>query len=224
MTPEPSAVAPLSRWHGDGLLRRSIRFTFLLMAPLFAALLFGEGLWIAYALLACILGFLLDTGESARHELGAIAVVAPPCWPAGAWHLGEQQRSARIALALAFTGMLYALVESAHPSAAFAARFMCLTTAVGAVYVPLRMEDVAAVALSVAYAWLVSIGWDAATGNMASLDGAWVGRVVGTPARYRTRTLGIRHRGRGHSLGVRLLPVGRWGLTTPIGPCLRLLS
>ena len=65
---------------------------------------------------------------------------------------------------LALTGMLYALVESAHPSAAFASRFMCITAALGALYVPLQVNDAAAVVVFVLYAWLVSIAWDIATG------------------------------------------------------------
>ncbi|HVG51689.1 MAG TPA: FUSC family protein [Xanthobacteraceae bacterium] len=162
--PQPSAAASLSRWHGDGLLGRSIRFTLLLMAPLFAALLFGGGLWIAYALLTCILSFLLDTGGSAPHRLGAIAVAGAVVLAGTGLGTLASGNTALIALALAFTGMIYALVESSHPSAAFAARFMCLTTAVGALYVPLQIEDVIAVTVSVAYAWLVSVGWDAVTG------------------------------------------------------------
>jgi hypothetical protein len=154
----------LSRWHGDGLLGRSIRFTLLLMAPLFAALLFGEGLWIAYALLTCILGFLLDTGGSARQRLGAIAVAGAVVLAGGGLGTLASFNTALIALALAFTGILYALVESAHPSAAFAARFMCLTTAIGALYAPLQVIDIAAVAVFISYVWLVSLAWDAATG------------------------------------------------------------
>lgn len=162
--PPPPAAAALSRWHGDGLVGRSIRFTLVLMAPLFATLLFGEGLWIAYALLTCILGYLLDTGGSARHRLGTIAVAGAAVLAGATIGTLASSNTALIALALAFTGMLYAFVESAHPSAAFAARFMCLTTAIGALYVPLQAEDVAAVAMSIAYAWLVSIAWDAVTG------------------------------------------------------------
>jgi hypothetical protein len=162
--PKPSATASFSRWHGDGLVGRSVRFTILLMAPLFAALLFGEGLWIAYALLTCILSFLLDTGGPARQRLGAIAVAGAVVLAGGALGTLASSNTVLITLALAFTGMLYALVESAHPSAAFAARFMCLTTAIGAVYVPLQVVDILAVAGAVLYAWLVSIAWDAATG------------------------------------------------------------
>ncbi len=78
------------------------------MAPLFAALLFGEGLWIAYALLTCILGFLLDTGGSARHWLGAIAVAGAVVLAGARLGTLASSNTALIALALAFTGMLYA--------------------------------------------------------------------------------------------------------------------
>lgn len=162
--PEPQPAEAASPWHGDRLAARSVRFTLTVMAPLVAGMLFGANFWIAYAVLTCILGCMLDTGGRALHRLGCFAVAGAVVLAGTGLGTLVRGDTALTTLALAFTGMLYALVESIHPSAAFAARFMCVTLAIGALYVPLALPDVAAVAAFVAYGWAVSMAWDVATG------------------------------------------------------------
>lgn len=168
-TSSPSAAPPppggaLPRWHGDGLAGRSLRFTATVMAPMAAGLLLHQNYWVGYALLTCILGFMLDTGGPARQRAALFAL-------AGVIVLAGAALGTRIAgdvwltaTALVATAALYALVEAVHPSAAFAARFFCLATAIAALDVPFQLTDVAVVAAFAAYAWAMSVGWDLATG------------------------------------------------------------
>lgn len=160
--PQPTADAA-SRWHGDGLIARSVRFAFTVMAPITAGLIVGVDIWLIYALVTCILAFTLDTGGPALHRLGfmgaagVVVLLGTGIGTLAAGHMGFT------VLAFACVGALYALVESLDPSAA-AARFMCLTLAVGALYAPLQLTDVAVVAGFVVYAWAVSLAWDAMSG------------------------------------------------------------
>lgn len=154
----------LPRWHGDGLLGRSLRFTATVMAPMAAGLALHQNYWVGYALLTCILGFTLDTGGTARQRAALFAT-------AGLVVLAGAMLGALVAghlwltaIALVATAALYALVEAVHPSAAFAARFFCLATAIAALDVPFLLGDVGVMALFAAYAWLVSVGWDVMTG------------------------------------------------------------
>lgn len=161
---QPPVNGPVPRWHGDGLTARSIRFALTVMAPIVVGLAVGVNLWVAYALLTCILGYMMDTGGPAASRLGSIAVAgAVVLCGAGLGTLARGD-SALTTLVFAGTAMLYALVESSHPSAASATRFLCLTAAIGALYAPLTLEDVPAVAAFVLYAWGVSVAWDVATG------------------------------------------------------------
>lgn len=161
--PQPTADAA-SRWHGDGLIARSVRFALTVMAPITAGLIVGVDIWLIYALVTCILAFTLDTGGPALHRLGfmgaagVVVLLGTGIGTLVAGHMGFT------VLAFACVGVLYALVESLHPSAAAAARFMCLTLAVGALYAPLQLTDVAVVAGFVVYAWAISLAWDAMSG------------------------------------------------------------
>lgn len=162
--PFHSTAGGLPRWHGDGLLARSLRFTVTVMAPMAAGLALHQNYWVGYALLTCILGFTLDTGGTARQRAvlfvtaGLVVLAGAMLGAVVAGHLWLT------AIALVATAALYALVEAVHPSAAFAARFFCLATAIAALDVPFQPGDVAVVAVFAAYAWLVSVGWDLATG------------------------------------------------------------
>lgn len=167
----PSASSPARvppHWHGDGLTGRSIRFTLTLMAPVALGVVVGIDFWLIYAVLTSILGFTLDPGGPPLPRLawiagaGAVVLLGTGMGTLAAGHVGL------VVLAYAGVGVLYALVESLHPSAAAAVRFMCLTLAVGALYAPLQGPDVAAVAGCVVYAWAVSLAWDAAVGERRS--------------------------------------------------------
>lgn len=163
-TPAPAGKATQARWHGDGLIARSVRFALTVMAPISAGLVIGVDFWMIYAMVTCILSFTLDTGGPALHRLGwmgAAGLVVLAGTGIGTLVAGDMPL---IVAAFALVGVLYALVESIHPSAAAAARFMCLTLAVGALYTPLKGVDVAVVAAFVLYAWAVSLAWDALTG------------------------------------------------------------
>ncbi len=162
--PKPPPPDALPRWHGDGLLARSIRFTLVVMAPIATGIKVGPSMWLAYGLLTCILGYLVDTGGPAPLRFVSI-VFAGAVVLAGAG-LGTlvSGSTVLIALAVALTGLIYGLVESSHHSIAVAARFLCLSLAFGALYVPLRTPDALSVAAFVVYTWVVSIAWDAATG------------------------------------------------------------
>ena len=165
---QPDASRPferdMPRWHGDGLAGRSLRFTVTLMAPMAVGLALHQNYWLGYALLTCILGFTLDSGGSARERAalfataGLVVLAGAALGSAVAGHLWLT------ATALVATAALYALVEAVHPSAAFAARFFCLATAIAALDVPFLPSDVGVVVLFATYAWLVSVGWDVMTG------------------------------------------------------------
>lgn len=162
--PVPESETARARWHGDGLVARSIRFALTVMAPISAGLVVGVDFWMIYAMVTSILAFTLDTGGPALHRLGwmgAAGLVVIAGTGIGTLVAGDMPL---IVVAFALVGVLYALVESIHPSAAAAARFMCLTLAVGALYAPLKGVDVAVVGAFVLYAWAVSLAWDFITG------------------------------------------------------------
>ncbi|GLK74349.1 FUSC family protein [Ancylobacter dichloromethanicus] len=190
MPPKPHSTTPtlapaartdpagLPRWHGDGLLARSLRFTATVMAPMIAGLLLHQNYWVGYALLTCILGFMLDTGgralpRAALFAMAGLVVVAGAMLGAGVaghvWLTGW---------ALVGTAALYALVEAVHPSAAFAARFFCLATAIAALDVPFQPADILVVAAFAAYAWLISVGWDMASGLWRPPNGPTLAAIV----------------------------------------------
>ncbi|MCS0495374.1 FUSC family protein [Ancylobacter sp. MQZ15Z-1] len=163
----PGEVSPEpSRWHGDGLIARSIRFALTVMAPITAGMLVGVDTWLVYAMVTSILSFALDTGGPAPQRFtlmavaGLVVVAGTGVGTLAAGHTGL------LLVAFAGAGALYALVESIDPSAAAAARFMCLTLAIGALYAPLAGRDVLVVAAFAAYAWAVSIAWDLLTGAL----------------------------------------------------------
>lgn len=162
--PSPAAAGDLPRWHGDGLLARSIRFALTVMAPIAVGLVVGVDIWLIYAMLTCILGFTLDTGGPAAQRFvrigaaGAVILLGTGLGTLVAHHTGLT------ILAFALAGALYALVESIDPSAAAASRFLCLTLAVGALYAPLQPADIPVVAGFAVWAWLVSLGWDLVVG------------------------------------------------------------
>ena len=161
---QPPPAEELPRWHGDGLIAQSIRFTLTVMAPVVAGALFGADLWVAYALLTGILGYMMDTGGPALPRLGAITAAGVVVLAGAALGTLVSGSIVLITLALAFTGLLYGLVESSHQSAAMAGRFFSITFAVGALYIPLQQIDAVAVGAFVIYTWLVSVAWDLATG------------------------------------------------------------
>lgn len=158
----PPAAGELPRWHGDGLIARSVRFALTVMAPIGCGLVVGVDTWLIYAMLTCILGFTLDKGGPAPQRLvwigaaGAVVLAGTGIGTLVAHHTGL------VILAFALAGALYALVESLDAGAAAAARFLCLTLAVGALYAPVQPLDVSVVAGFALYAWLVSLGWDVA--------------------------------------------------------------
>ena len=159
-TPRP----PPSRWHGDGLTARSVRFALTVMMPVGVGMVVGIHAWLIYAMVTSILASALDTGGSAGRRLlaigtaGLIVLVGTGIGTLVAGH------PAATLIAFAAVGALYALVESIHQSAAAGARFLCLTLAIGALFAPLEALDVPVVAAFVLYAWAVSIAWDLFTG------------------------------------------------------------
>lgn len=160
----PPVLPPPGRWHGDGLISRSVRFALTVMAPVTLGLVIGLNVWLIYAMVTCILAFTLDTGGPARERLvwmaiaGAVVLAGSGLGTLVAGHM------ALTVIAFAAVGVIYALVESLHQSAAFAARFACLTLAIGALYAPLQLVDVGAVAAFALYAWAVSLAWDMVVG------------------------------------------------------------
>ncbi|MGH2341212.1 FUSC family protein [Segnochrobactraceae bacterium EtOH-i3] len=165
-------------WQGNALGARTARFTLTVMGPFAAVPLLGEGGWIAYALLIAILGFMMDVGGPVRVRLAAIAIGAAVILAGAAIGTATTHSEAGLALALAGAGVAYALVESLHPSAAFAARFLCISLAVGSLYVPLTLTEAAIVAGFVVYTGLVSVLWDRATGQWRPRTGPHLRDVV----------------------------------------------
>lgn len=163
---QPTAAVPdVSLWHGDRLIARSIRFALTVLGPIAAGLIIGLSGWLIYAMVTSILAFSLDPGGRAFSRLGWMALGGLVVI-AGAG-LGTLAAGHHVLVMLGFAGVgvLYALVESIHPSAAMAARFLCFTLAIGALYLPLAPLDVAVIAAALLYAWLVSLAWDLALGG-----------------------------------------------------------
>ncbi|WP_371348682.1 FUSC family protein [Ancylobacter sp. IITR112] len=129
-----------------------------------AGLALHQNYWVGYALLTCILGFTLDTGGTAAQRAVLFATAGLVVLAGAALGAGVAGHLWLTAMAVVAAAALYALVEAVHPSAAFAARFFCLATAIAALDVPFQPSDVVIIALFAAYAWLVSVGWDMATG------------------------------------------------------------
>lgn len=164
--PPATALPPprLPFWHGDAVLSRSLRFTAVLTAPILAALAIGAQGWLAYAVLAGILAFMLDTGGSAPRRLLPALVAGLMILAGGALGTAVRGDPGAMVLALAAAAFLYGLTESLDPVAAIASRFLCLALAIAGQYAPLEQLDPAVIAAMVLYAWLVSVLWDAATG------------------------------------------------------------
>lgn len=133
--------------------------------PLLVALLAGEGPWVAYAVLAAILGFMLDTGGSPAERLGPFVAAGLVVLTGTALGTLASGNTVATTLALAAAGVLYAFVEATHASAAFAGRFLCLTVPIGALYAPVAPIDVAAVAAVALWGLAVSLASDAVTGR-----------------------------------------------------------
>ena len=164
-TPQTApAPLPLPLFHGDGLAARSIRFALTVMAPVLAGLWLGEGSWVGYGILVAIFGFLLDTGGPARERLWAIGTAGALVLAGAALGTLAHGSPGLTTLVLVLVMMVYGLLESADPAIAFAARLLCIATAIGALFSPLAAVDVPAVAVFVALTWAISIGWDAAIG------------------------------------------------------------
>ena len=160
----PASAPPLTRWQGDALWPRSIRFALVLMAPLIAGLALGPGVWLAYAVLTSVLGFQLDLGGPARQRLATIAIGGLVVLVGGALGTMVAGHVVLTTLVLAATGAIYGLMESADVNAAGTARFFCLIVSIGALFVPMRSVDIPIVAAVVLFIWLVSVGWDMAVG------------------------------------------------------------
>ncbi len=177
-SPAPPGPGSVAFWQADGLGARSVRFTLMVMAPFAAAVVLGEGMWIAYALLVAILGFMLDVGGPARVRLAAISIAGLVILTGTAIGTATAGNEPALVLALGTAGVLYALVESLHPSAAFAARFLCISLAIGSLYVPITPQDLAVVAGSVLYVFAVSVLWDRLTGVWRPRTGPRLGDIV----------------------------------------------
>ncbi|WAC27801.1 FUSC family protein [Ancylobacter sp. SL191] len=164
--PSPAAppAPPPGRWHGDGLIARSVRFTLTVMAPVGLGLIIGNDVWLIYALVICILATALDTGGTARQRLAAMAVGGVVVLLGTGLGTLVAGHMVLTMLAFALVGVVYALVESLHQSVAISARFACLTLAIGALYAPLQSVDAVAVGVFIIYAWVVSITWDLVVG------------------------------------------------------------
>ncbi|WP_156034125.1 FUSC family protein [Bosea sp. 117] len=160
--PSPTAPDP---WHGDGLAARSVRFAAILVGPIAFGLAIGLQSWLLFAVVTGILAFTVDPGGPALPRLGWLAgaglvvLVGSGIGTLAAGHQGL------VIASFAAVGVIYALVESLHQTYAVGARFLCLTVAVGALYLPLAPVDVLVVAAAVLYAWLVSITWDVLVGG-----------------------------------------------------------
>ena len=155
---------PLTLWHGDGLLGRSVRFTFALMAPIVVGLVVGASSWVAYAILTCILGYMLDTGGPALSRVPNFAVAAFVVIAGAGIGTLAYAEPEMTALALGGTAMLYGMFEGLHRSAAAAFRFLCLAVAIAALYSPMHVFDIAVVGGCALYGWVLSVSWDAMTG------------------------------------------------------------
>jgi len=155
---------PLALWDGNSLLGRSVRFTLSLMAPILVGLMLGASVWIAYAIMTCILCYMLDTGGTTLSRLREFAIAALVVILGAVLGTVVKGDPLLMALALGGTAMLYGLVEGFHTNTAACARFLCLSVSIAALYSPIKMLDVYVVIGCAIYSWALSVAWDMATG------------------------------------------------------------
>lgn len=163
--PAGSAGAPPVRfWSGDGTGARSARFVIALMAPIALTGLVGAGTWIAYAVMTSVVAFAVDTGGKPMDRLLRMAIAGLLILVGGFLGTLAAGHTALIAVMLAGMALLYGLLEYAEQSVAFAVRFLCIATSVGALFSPLTLRGGGVVLLFVAIVWIVSVSWDALAG------------------------------------------------------------
>ena len=134
------------------------------MAPTILGLMVEASGWIAYAVLTCILSYMLDTGGTALSRAPSFIASALIVIIGAAIGTLAYGNPLLTALALGGTAMLYGIVEGLHPSAASASRFLCLAVTIAALYSPMHLFDIAVALGCALYGWVLSVSWDAATG------------------------------------------------------------
>lgn len=148
----------------EPLWLRSVRFAFTVVAPIGVGLVAGPQAWLAYAMVSAITAYACDPGGPPLSRLmwmgvGAGAILA------GAT-VGTLVAGHAVATTLAFmvAGVIYALSESAHQLTLTASRFLCFALAIAALYSPLHLDEVAAIAGFTVLAWVISVALDGALG------------------------------------------------------------
>jgi hypothetical protein len=150
----------------DSLTARSIRFAVTVTAPIALNLILGPQPWLVYALIASIAAYSMDNGGRPLLRLlwmGSIGIAI--LLGAGLGSLVHDSRVLTIA-AFAFGGVVYALSESGHQATITLSRFFCFGLAIGALYTRIAPLDVVVVLGFGGFAWLVSVGWDLASGKI----------------------------------------------------------
>ncbi|MBN9431815.1 MAG: FUSC family protein [Bosea sp.] len=151
-------------------LKRSIRFTVTVMAPIVVTLFTGPQTWLVYAMVSAIVAFAGDAGGPALQRAGWMATgplalaVGLALGAAATGHL-----PAVFALSMG-AGLAYGLVETAHPHLLLATRFFAFGIVLaGLVSAPVPV-DFAAIAIMFVLSWLISLASDLLDGRQTALS------------------------------------------------------
>jgi hypothetical protein len=170
------------------LLHRVLRFVLTAGLPVVAAIGKGVQPWLIYAVLGAILAFVGDEGGTPLQRLGYMAI-GPAGLVAGAAVGTAAGPLPVLFLGIMFAlGLFYGLVEGGHGHLLQLSRFVGYGLVMGDAVAPLDVADCAAAAEAVAEAWMISVLWDLARGQLRPLGVAPVWKAIEAALRgWRTR-------------------------------------
>jgi hypothetical protein len=206
----------------DPLWLRSIRFALTVTAPIVVGWITGPQAWLAYALVSAITAFACDSGGRPGPRLAWMSLGTGAILLGAAIGTLVAGHAVLVTGAFLAAGVIYALSESAHQLTLTASRFLCFALAIGALYSPLRLDEVAAVIASCLLAWAISVVLDAATvGWRASSAPVWAPFLATLRATERRRWIFAA------AVGI-TVPLASWGssmlgLQRPYWPLLALV-
>ncbi|MCX5493149.1 FUSC family protein [Kaistia dalseonensis] len=164
----PSPEAPRSgegaiaaQFGMDGAMaERSIRFTLTVMAPIALTMITGPQSWLLYAIVAAIVAFAGDAGGPPLARLGWMAT-GPAALALGLVLGSLAIGHAPFVIILSMTaGLLYGLVETAHPHLLLATRFFAFGIVLAGLVSPAIAIDYWAIAAMLLFAWALSLALD----------------------------------------------------------------
>lgn len=151
-------------------LKRSIRFTVMVMAPIVVTLFTGPETWLVYAMVSAIVAFAGDAGGPRLQRFGWMAT--GPLALAAGLALGAASTGhlpAVFALSMG-AGLAYGLVETAHPHLLLATRFFAFGIVLAGLVSAPTPVDFLAIAIMLVFSWLISLASDLADGRQTALS------------------------------------------------------